>query len=67
MKLPSEGPSNVIWASPGILAVCNEKDATSVVRMFDLPNEAGGGRAAAEVVQADCVCTVCPGVCVCVL
>lgn len=36
MKLPSEGASKVVWATPGTLAVCNEKDPSCAVRMFNL-------------------------------
>jgi len=36
MKLPSEGAATVVWATPGCLAVSNEKDPSCAVRMFDL-------------------------------
>jgi hypothetical protein len=36
MKLPSEGAAKVVWATPGTLAVCNEKDPSCAVRMFNL-------------------------------
>ena len=36
MKLPSEGAAKVVWATPGTLAVCNEKDTSCAVRMFNL-------------------------------
>lgn len=38
VKLPSEGATKVVWATPGTLAVCNEKDPSCAVRMFNLTN-----------------------------